>query len=310
LLGITRGFPEIETTPMWNQLKTIALFGILSALLVGIGAAFAPGQLAVFVALAAAMNLLAYFFSDRVVLAMYRAQPVTAQEAPELHAMVAELAAAAALPMPRVYLIPDRQPNAFATGRSPRHGVVAVTAGLLDALDERELRGVIAHELAHIKHRDILVSTVAAILASAISTVANVLSFGALFGGGSSSDDEDRSVVGGLLMVLVAPLLATLLQLAISRSRELRADEGGARLTGDPEGLARALIRLDATAHRVLPAHASAGAASLFIVNPFGALERAARWFSTHPSLEERVARLRALDAAAPRRAGRDAYAM
>lgn len=280
---------------MWNQLKTIALFGILSALFVAVGAAFAPGQLALFVALAAAMNLVAYFFSDRMVLAMYRARPVTAAQAPGLHAMVEELAAAAALPRPRVYLIPDRQPNAFATGRNPRHGVVAVTEGLLEALDERELRGVIAHELAHIEHRDILISTVAAILASAISTVANVLSFGAMFGG--SSDDEDRSVAGGLVMVLVAPLLAALLQLAISRSRELRADEGGARLTGDPEGLARALIRLDASARRVLPAHASTGAASLFIVNPFGALERAARWFSTHPSLEERVARLRALGA-------------
>jgi heat shock protein HtpX len=277
---------------MWNQLKTILLFGVLSALFIGIGGAFAPQHLAIFVALALAMNLFAYFFSDRIVLSMYRAQELTPHDAPELHAMVRELAATAQIPMPRVFIIPDRQPNAFATGRNPRHGVVAVTEGILEALDRRALRGVLAHEISHIKNRDILISTVAAIIASAITTVANVLSFGALFGG---SSDEDRSPIGGLVMLIFAPIVALLVQLAISRSRELHADETGARLSGDPEGLARALITLDGAAHVVPPAHASPAAASLFIVNPFGALDRASRWFSTHPSLEERVERLRAL---------------
>lgn len=283
-----------------NQLKTILLFGVLSALFIGIGGAFAPSYLAVFVVIAAAMNLFAYFYSDRMVLAMYRAREVSAAEAPELHAMVRELAETAKLPMPRVCIIPDRQPNAFATGRNPRHAVVAVTEGILEALDRRELRGVLAHELGHVKNRDVLLSTVAAILASAITTVANVLSFGAMFGG-TRDDDSPGSALGGLVLILVAPIAALLIQLAISRSRELSADETGARLTGDPESLARALIALDRSAHRILPAHAQPATASLFIVNPFGALDRATRWFSTHPSTEERVARLRALSHELPR---------
>lgn len=288
---------------MKNQLKTVLLFGALSALLVGVGGVLAPQYLAVFVGLALAMNLGAYFFSDRLVLAMYRAQPVDEHQAPELYAMVRELAERAELPMPRVYVIPDAQPNAFATGRNPRHGVVAVTEGILDALSPRELRGVLAHELAHIKNRDILISTVAAILASAITTVANVLSFGALFGGHADEEDGGGSLLGTLALVIVAPLAATLVQLAISRSRELHADETGARIAGDPEALASALVRLDRTARVVAPAHAQPATASLFIVNPFGALDRVGRWFSTHPSLEERVARLRALGAPARRRA-------
>jgi heat shock protein HtpX len=278
---------------MWNQLKTILLFGVLSALLLAIGGAVAPQYLGVFVAIAIAMNLGAYFFSHKLVLAMYRAQEVSPLEAPELHAIVRDLAARADLPMPRLFLIPSPQPNAFATGRNPKHGVVAVTEGLLHLLDRRETRGVLAHELAHIKNRDILISTVAAILASAITTVANVLSFGAMFG----HDDEDGgSPIGGLLMLIFAPLAAMLIQLAISRSREFHADETGARIAGDPDGLASALIRLEQGAH-AMPIAASPGTASMFIVNPFGALERVSRWFSTHPSIEERIARLRELDA-------------
>jgi heat shock protein HtpX len=253
----------------------------------------APQHLAVFVVIAAALNLGAYFFSDRIVLAMSRAQDVSEQEAPELHAMVRELAAASGLPAPRICIIPDRQPNAFATGRNPAHGVVAVTEGLLELLDSRELRGVLAHEISHIRNRDVLVSTVAAILASAISTVANVLTFGAMFG--ASSDDDGPSPLATVALVLVAPLAALLIQLAISRSREFYADETGARLTGDPEALARALMRLHGAARAVPTEHAQPGVASLFIVNPFEGLERMSRWFSTHPSLEERIARLRAL---------------
>jgi heat shock protein HtpX len=274
-----------------NQLKTILLFGVLSALFIGIGGAFAPQHLAVFVVIAAAINLGAYFFSDRIVLAMYRAQEVSEHEDPELHGMVHELAAAAGIPAPRIYFVPDRQPNAFATGRNPKHGVVAVTEGLLELLDGRELRGVLAHELSHIKHRDVLVSTVAAILASAIATVGNVLSFGAMFG--AHADDDAPSPLAAIAMIVVAPL-AALVQLAISRSREFHADETGARISGDPEALARALLKLHGAA-RVIPSERpQPGTASLFIVNPFEGFERMSRWFSTHPSIEERVERLRA----------------
>lgn len=273
-----------------NQLKTILLFGVLSALLIGIGGAIAPDLLGVFVVLALVMNLGAYFFLDRVVLAMYRGREVGPAEAPQLHAIVEELAERARIPKPRVFVIPSRQPNAFATGRNPAHGVVAVTEGIMDILDRRELRGVLAHELAHIKNRDILVSTVAAILASAITTIANVLSFGAMFGG---RDQEGHgSALGGLAMLIIAPIAATLIQLAISRSRELGADETGAHLAGDPAALASALLKLDHAARVIPPAHAEPATANLFIVNPFGALESMARWFSTHPSTEDRVARL------------------
>lgn len=279
-----------------NQLKTILLFGVLSALFVGIGSVVAPQYLAVFVVLAAAINLGAYFFSDRIVLSMYRAHEVNALEAPALHTMVRELAATAQIPMPRVFIMPERQPNAFATGRNPTHGVVAVTQGLLDLLDARELRGVLAHEIAHIKNRDVLVSTVAAILASAIATVANVLSFGALFGAHSAqSEDDGPSPFAVLAMIIVAPFAALLVQLGISRSRELHADETGAQLSGDPDALARALLKLHGASRLIAPDQARPGTASLFIVNPFEGLERVSRWFSTHPSVEERVGRLRSL---------------
>ncbi len=280
---------------MKNQLKTIVLMGSLTALVVGFGALVAPGYLYLFGALALAMNLGAYFFSDRIVLRMHHAREVTPAEAPDLHAMVAELSAKAEIPKPRVYLMPEQQPNAFATGRNPEHGVVAVTEGLIQLLDRRELRGVIAHELAHIKNRDILVSSVAAAAAAMITYVAQAISLGSLFGGGGQSEDEESgSSSGGLLLALVAPLAATLIQLGISRSREYLADETGARLSGDPDALARALLKLEQAA-TIIPAQTAPATASLFIVNPFGAVQRFARWFSTHPSTEERVQRLSAL---------------
>jgi heat shock protein HtpX len=287
---------------MKNQLKTVLLLGLLSALLVGVGALVAPGSLYLFGALALAMNLGAYFFSDRIVLRMHHAREVTPDEAPELHAMVDELSRAAGLPKPRVCVMPDEQPNAFATGRDPEHGVVAVTEGLLRILDRRELRGVIAHELAHIKNRDILVSSVAAAVASLITYAAHALSFGALFGGSSQGDDDEQEsggFAGGLLAVLVAPLAATLIQLGISRSREHLADETGARISGDPEALARALLKLEQAA-TMTPTEAAPATASLFIVSPLGGVQTVARWFATHPSTEERVARLRALAAGGP----------
>jgi heat shock protein HtpX len=277
---------------MLNQLKTILLLGALAALVVGVGALVAPGHLYLFVALALAMNLGAYFFSDRVVLRMHGAVELGPDEAPGLHAMVAELAARARIPRPRLFLIPEAQPNAFATGRSPRHGVVAVTAGLLEQLDRRELRGVIAHELAHIRNRDVLVSTLAAAAAAVVTYVAQALTFGSLFG--ASDDEEGGSPVGALLVALVAPLAATLVQLGISRAREFQADATGAEISGDPAALAQALLRLEQAA-AILPATPSPATASLFIVNPFGAGAALSRWFSTHPSTEERVERLLAL---------------
>jgi heat shock protein HtpX len=261
-----------------NQIKTVLLLGALSALVIGIGGAVAPGHLWVFAVLALAMNLGAYFFSDRIVLAMQHAQEIGPSELPEVHEMVAELARRAGIPMPRVYLIPEAQPNAFATGRNPAHAVVAVTEGILGLLSARELRGVLAHEIAHIKNRDVLVSSIAAALASLVTYVAQAFGF---LGLGA----------GGLLLALVAPIAATLIQLGISRSREYLADETGARLAGDPEALASALLELERGA-AAIPAAPAPATASLFIVNPFAGGGSLLRLFSTHPSVEDRVARL------------------
>jgi len=276
-----------------NQLKTILLLGTLSALLVAFGASIGPNAFWLFTALALAMNLVSYFFSDRIVLAMHRAREVPEAEGPRLHAMVAELAARAGIPPPRLFLIDEPHANAFATGRNPRHAVVAVTRGLVELLDEREIRGVLAHELAHVANRDILVASVAAGLAAAISNLAHVLAFSSLAGG--SEDEEGGSGGGGLLMMFLAPIGATLVQLGISRSREYLADETGARLAGDPLALASALTRLQRSAERV-PSAATPATASLFIVNPFGAVAGGlARLFSTHPPAEERIRRLEEL---------------
>jgi heat shock protein HtpX len=277
---------------MINQLKTVLLLGVLSAFVVGIGGALAPGSLALWVVLALAMNVGAYFFSDRIVLRMNGARPVTREEAPALHAMTEELAARAGIPAPRLFVVDDPSSNAFATGRNPAHGVVAVTTGIVRHLSARELRGVIAHEIAHIKNRDILVSTIAASLAAVVTYVANVLQFSAIFGG--AQDEEDGSAAGSLLMAFVAPIAATVVQLAISRSREYLADETGARLAGDPDALAAALESLAiGTAH--VPAHVQPATASLFIVNPFAGMRGLMNLFSTHPPMEERVRRLRAM---------------
>jgi heat shock protein HtpX len=279
---------------MKNQLKTILLLGALSALLVAFGASLGPGWMWGMTAVALATNLLAYFFSDRLVLRMHGARELPEGAAPRLHAIVAELAGRAGIPKPRLFVIDDPHANAFATGRNPARAVVAVTTGIVDVLDERELRGVLAHELAHVANRDVLVATVAAGLATAISNLAHVLAFSGLLGGGSQ--DEERHPAQGLLFMLLAPVGATLVQLGISRSREYLADETGARLSGDPLALASALEKLQASAEAV-PARAQAPAtASLFIVNPFGAIGAGlARMFSTHPPAEERIRRLREL---------------
>jgi heat shock protein HtpX len=274
-----------------NQLKTVLLLGILSAILVGLGGAIGPNALGLSLVLALVMNLGAYFFSDRIVLAMHRAQELSPAEAPELFQMVAELSARAGIPTPRLYLIPEAQPNAFATGRNPEHAVVAVTTGILEVLDPRELRGVLAHELAHVRNRDILVSSIAATVAAAITYVAHAVGF---FGG--ASDDDGPSPVQSLLLALVAPIAATLIQLGISRSREYGADATGAEISGDPDSLARALEKLDQAAHAI-PAPMQPATASLFIVNPFSATEGILNLFSTHPSMRERIRRLRAMHA-------------
>jgi heat shock protein HtpX len=276
-----------------NHLKTIVLLGALSALLIAIGNVVAPGYLGFFALMALAMNVGAYYFSDRLVLRMHGAREIDPAQAPQLHGMVRELAARAELPMPRVYLIEDPQPNAFATGRNPAHGVVAVTTGILEILSPRELRGVLAHELAHIKNRDILVSTIAACATSVVTYAAHAVGF--LGMGGHQNDEESSSPYAGILMMLVAPIAATLIQLGISRSREYLADETGAAISGDPLALASALARLEQAATVVPSAAAQPAAASLFIVNPFAGGATVSRLFSTHPLTAERIARLEAL---------------
>ena len=274
-----------------NQLKTILLLGALSALVVAAGSALGPQWMWGALVLALGMNLFAWFFSDRLVLRMSGAREVSREEETELHRMVEELSTRAGLPKPRVFLIDAPHANAFATGRNPARAAVAVTRGLLEVLSPREVRGVLAHEIAHVGNRDVLVATVAAGLATAVTHLAHVFAFSGLLGG---RDEEEGSGAAGLLFALVAPIGATLVQLGISRSREYVADETGARLSGDPLALASALEKLHREAEEV-PGHAEPATASLYIVNPFGALGGLTRLFSTHPPAEERIRRLRAL---------------
>jgi heat shock protein HtpX len=279
-----------------NTIKTALLLGLLSALILLAGQALGGGTgLLVAGVFTLAMNGAAYFFSDKLALRAMRAQPVTGAQEPALHDIVAELAAARGLPMPRIYLSATAAPNAFATGRNPEHAAVCVTAGLLDILDERELRGVLAHEISHVGNRDILIATVAAGLASMLMILVQFAQFGALFGFGRGEDDGP-GLGEMLLLMLLGPLAAGLVQAAISRSREHQADASGARLTGDPIALASALYRIDtAMKARPLAPHSQLGPASaLMIANPFtgaGLL----RLFSTHPATEQRIARLQAM---------------
>ena len=288
---------------MKNQIKTILLLGVLTAALIGIGAVLGKGFLVGALVLSLAMNLGAYFFSDQLVLRMHGAQEVSPQEAPGLHRMVEELARRADIPKPRVFLMHEPQPNAFATGRDPEHGVVAVTTGILNVLDERELRGVLAHELAHIKNRDILVSTIAAAVASAVTYLAHAVGmFGSMFLGRDEDEgDEGLSPLQTLALALVAPIAATLIQMGISRSREYLADQTGGEISGDPEALARALQKLQAGAV-ALPGEGRPATASLFIVSPFAGMQSILSLFSTHPRTEERVRRLHEQAARMPAR--------
>lgn len=280
---------------MWNQIKTVLLLGGLSALMIGVGGAMGPNALLVFAGMALVMNVGAYYFSDRLILSMHGAQEVSEEEAPEIHRMVGELAAAANIPKPRVFVIPEAYANAFATGRNPQHGVVAVTQGIIDLLSPRELRGVIAHEIGHIKNRDILIVTVAAMFGTVVSYAANAIQFSTLFGMGQSSDVEEAPAGGGLLMAFVAPLVATLMQMAVSRSREYVADATAAELTGDPEALALALKRLHEPHAQELAPEMSPATASLFIVSPLFGLGGVTSWLSTHPPAEDRIEKLLAM---------------
>ena len=276
-----------------NRLKTIILLATLTALLMWAGQALG-GTAGLWFALvvAAGMNIGAYWFSDKIVLRMYRAQEVSPVQAPELHAMVHDLSARADLPMPKVYIIPEEAPNAFATGRNPQNGIVAVTEGLLRILDRREIAAVIAHELGHIKHRDTLIMAIAATFAGALSMLANAAMFGSLLGGSQSSEDEGGgSPLAGLLGVLIAPVAATLVQMSISRAREFMADEAAARLTGAPLALASALRKIEAWSHKIPMQAGSPATAHMFIHNPFS-MEGLVSLFSTHPPTEQRVARL------------------
>jgi heat shock protein HtpX len=278
---------------MENRIKTVLLLAGLTAFLIFMGRVLG-GRQGMYLAfgLAVAMNFFSYWFSDKIVLKMYGAQEVSPAEAPQLHQIVEELAREAGIPKPRVYIIPDESPNAFATGRNPEHAAVAATEGIMRLLTPTELKGVLAHEIGHVQHRDILISTIAATLAGAIMILANMAKWGAILGFGRD-DDEGPGIVGILIMSIIAPIAAMLIQLAVSRSREYLADEAGAQLSHNPESLARALEKLSMGVERA-PMDASPATAHMFIVNPLTG-RSLMNLFSTHPPIEERVARLRAM---------------
>ena len=278
---------------MGNALKTGVLLVVLTVLFVAIGNYVGGrGGMVMAFAFAVLMNAGAYWFSDKIVLKMYRAQEVSEAEAPELHAMVHRLTTAASVPMPKVYILPSDSPNAFATGRNPEHAAVAVTRGIMKILAPDELEGVLAHEMAHVKNRDILIGTVAATLAGAIMMLARFAQFAAIFGGGRDRD-EGGGALGLLAMAIIAPIGAMLVQMAVSRSREYQADATGARFCGRPDSLARALEKISGTSRRI-PLESTPATAHMFIMSPLSGRGMASL-FSTHPPMEKRVERLRAM---------------
>lgn len=285
---------------MGNQIRTTILLAVMTALILWIGLLFG-GQQGMIIALflAAGMNFFSYWYSDKIVLKMYRAQAITPQQAPEIYEMVQELSRRAGLPMPKVFVIPQQAPNAFATGRNPEHAVVAVTEGLINIMDREEVMGVLAHEMAHVKNRDILIGSIAATMAGAIMILANMARWFAIFGGGSRDDNEGGGgIIGLIAMSILAPFAAIIIQMAISRSREYLADATGAGFAGHPEGLARALEKLGQYSKR-LPMNANPSTAHMFIVNPLSGRSMMSL-FSTHPPLEQRIARLRGHRTAKP----------
>jgi heat shock protein HtpX len=277
-----------------NTLKTTILLAFLGALFIGIGGLFGTGGLIIGLVLGIVIVGGSYWFSDKIAIAAARAKPVSREEAPRLYAIVEELAQKDGIPTPRIYISPEPQPNAFATGRGPKHAVVAVTQGILGVLDDDELRGVLAHEMSHVRNRDILIGSVAAAIALGITLIARLAMFGAIFGGGG--DNEGGNIFGLLALAILAPLAAGLLQLALTRSREYQADASGAHLIGEGEPLARALQKIEAAAKRT-PMDVNPAEATAYIINPLGGRKvNFASLFSTHPPTEERIARLRNFD--------------
>ncbi len=278
---------------MENTMKTTLLLGLLTGLIMFFGGYFG-GQTGVVIAFlfAGIMNMGAYWYSDKIVLKMYRAGEVDPSQAPGLYRMVEDLSQKAGMPVPRIFIIPSEAPNAFATGRNPEHAVVAVTQGLLQMMSEEELKGVLAHELAHVKNRDILISSIAATLAGAIMMLASMARWGAIFGGfGGSDDDEGGGILGLLLLAILAPLAAMLVQMAISRTREYQADATGAWIAGSPMGLSHALEKLGRANQRIPMKEANPATAHMLIVSPLSG-KGLKGLFSTHPPLEERISRL------------------
>ena len=278
---------------MSSQIKTVLLLSLLSGLIIVLGGALG-GSTGIVIAfgLALVMNVGSYWYSDKIVLSMYNAREVAPNDAPALHRMVEELAARAGIPKPRVCIIPEDAPNAFATGRNPEHGVVAVTDGIMRMLNHDELRAVVAHEIGHIANRDILIQTVAGVLASAIVSIANMMQFAAIFGIGRSDDEEGGgNFLTGILLAILAPIAASLIQMAISRSREYLADDTGAHISGQPLALASALHKLHNYSQQIPMQRGNASTEQMFIVSPLfsGGM---AKLFSTHPPAEERIARL------------------
>ncbi|NMF05282.1 zinc metalloprotease HtpX [Clostridium beijerinckii] len=274
-----------------NQIKTLLLMSVLTILVVLIGRGIG-GQSGMLMALVLAlvMNGGSYWFSDKIALSMTGAKPLTRNDNIEIYNMVERLTANAGIPMPRLYITPSTQPNAFATGRNPKHSAVAVTQGLLNILNYEELEGVIAHELAHIKNRDVLISTIAAVMAGVITTMANWAQWALMFGMGNSDEEEGSGFLAALPLIILGPIAAMLVQMAVSRSREYLADNTGARIAGHSRGLSNALIKLD-QASRVVPMDVNPAASHMFIVNPLSA-QRLMNLFSTHPTIEDRVRRL------------------
>jgi heat shock protein HtpX len=275
---------------MVNKIKTVLLLGILTGLILFIGSFWGQQGLTFALVVSVAMNIGSYFFSDKIALSMYGAKPVSREEAPRLYQMVEYLCSRAGIPMPKMYLIPSDSPNAFATGRNPQHASVAVTQGALRILDENELQGVLAHEISHVKNRDILISSIAATLAGAIMWIANMARFAAFFGGGRDRDEGGGGALAGLMTIILAPIAALLIQMWISRTREYQADASGSEVVGNPYGLASALQKLENYSKR-LPMDASPSTAHMFIVHPFSG-SSILNLFSTHPPLQKRIEKL------------------
>ena len=275
---------------MANNIKTVFLLGLLTGLILFIGSFWGSQGLTIALFMSILMNFVSYFFSDKIALSMYRAKPATREEAPRLYGMVEFLCSRSNMPMPKIYIIPEESPNAFATGRNPQHASVAVTQGAMRLLDENELQGVLAHELSHVKNRDILISSVAATLSGMIMWIANMARFATFFGGGSRDREEGGGALGGLFTIIVAPIAAMLIQMWISRTREYLADAGGAEAAGNPHGLASALQKLENYAKRI-PMDASPSTAHMFIMKPFSG-RALMSLFSTHPPTQKRIERL------------------